>query len=295
MEFRQLRYFCVIAEEKKFTTAAKQLFIAQPALSQSIAQLEKELGVALFTRLSKGVDLTSAGELFYQYAKKTLQDRDAIIRSLSTLSAESGTLSVCVKTLPDTTVQVLLDFQARYPHISVDIIDQKSDLPDFIFSNCVDFPDKYDYVPLKTEPFYLLLSNKHPLATKEKVSITDLAQETIVLESNLEFNEIFLNYCRASGFYPQTIKVSPTWSQTPKMVLALNGYAALFQDGLFDLPDDIVVKNFAENITRTVWMGTIKSDYPPVALSLFRQYVQDHFLQVDQKLRSLNTSNLPSE
>lgn len=295
MEFRQLRYFCVIAEEKKFTTAAKQLFIAQPALSQSIAQLEKELNVELFNRMPKGVALTGAGELFYEYAKKTLQDRDAVIRSLSSLSTESGALSVCIKTLPDTSVQVLLDFQARYPHITVDITDQKADLPDFILSNCVDYPDKYDYVPLKTEPFYLLLPKSHPLAAKDQVSITDLAQETIVLESNLEFNEIFLNYCRASGFYPQNIKVSPTWSQIPKMVLAFHGYAALLQDGLFDLPENIVVKNFAENITRTVWIGTLKSEYPPVPVPLFQQYVQDHFLQVDQKLRSLNVNTIPTE
>lgn len=292
MEFRQLRYFCMIAEEKKFTTAAKQLFIAQPALSQSIAQLEKELGTPLFLRMPKGVELTDAGELFYQYATKALRDRENILHNLASLSSESGSVSICVKTVPDTSTQLLLDFQARYPNISVNIIEEKSNSPDFIISNCIDYPEQYDYTPLKTDSFYCILPATHPLAKQETVSILDLAAETIVLESNLEFNEMFLNYCRANGFYPRNIKVCPIYTQIPRMVCAYQGYAALFQDGLVNLPPTVVVKRFAENLSRTVWLNTRKSDYPPAAVNLLRTYIQEHFLPLDQRLRSLNEQGI---
>src|SRR5437870_8016590 len=72
MELRHLRYFVAIAEERSFTRAAECLWVAQPGLSTQIRRLEAELGVQLFERHTRGVDLTPAGELFLERARVTL-------------------------------------------------------------------------------------------------------------------------------------------------------------------------------------------------------------------------------
>jgi len=76
MELRHLRYFVAIAEEHSFTRAAERLWVAQPGLSTQIRRLERELGVRLFERHSRGVDLTHAGELFLERARATLAAAD---------------------------------------------------------------------------------------------------------------------------------------------------------------------------------------------------------------------------
>jgi DNA-binding transcriptional LysR family regulator len=76
MELRHLRYFVAIAEERSFTRAAERLWVAQPGLSTQIRRLEAELGVKLFERHTRGVDLTDAGELFLERARAALAAAD---------------------------------------------------------------------------------------------------------------------------------------------------------------------------------------------------------------------------
>jgi DNA-binding transcriptional LysR family regulator len=76
MELRHLRYFVAIAEERSFTRAAERLWVAQPGLSTQIRRLEAELGVKLFERHTRGVDLTPAGELFLERARLALAAAD---------------------------------------------------------------------------------------------------------------------------------------------------------------------------------------------------------------------------
>ena len=76
MELRHLRYFIAIAEERSFTGAAERLWVAQPGLSTQMRRLEAELGVQLFKRHPRGIDLTQAGELFLERARAAASAAD---------------------------------------------------------------------------------------------------------------------------------------------------------------------------------------------------------------------------
>jgi DNA-binding transcriptional LysR family regulator len=99
MELRHLRYFVAIAEERSFTRAAERLWVAQPGLSTQIRRLEGELGVRLFERHTRGVDLTEAGTLFLERARAALAAADAASSTGSDLKGGvAGTLRLGLAT-----------------------------------------------------------------------------------------------------------------------------------------------------------------------------------------------------
>lgn len=81
MELRQLRYFVAIADSGSFTKAAERVFVAQSALSHQLAQLEDELGTALFDRSRRGVELTEAGQRFFPHAVSILRQANEALAS----------------------------------------------------------------------------------------------------------------------------------------------------------------------------------------------------------------------
>jgi DNA-binding transcriptional LysR family regulator len=122
MELRHLRYFVAVAEERGFTRAAERLWVAQPGLSTQIRRLETELGVRLFDRHTRGVDLTDAGELLLERARVVLGAADiAAATGADARAGLSGTLRVGVSHGPcwsDTSV-LLRQFTVGRPQVEL--------------------------------------------------------------------------------------------------------------------------------------------------------------------------------
>src|SRR6516225_3620304 len=95
MEFRQLRYFLAVAEHLHFTEAAAHLGIAQPPLSQQILKLEREIGTPLFVRHPRRVELTEAGILLRESARRIIDDaQQALVEAQNAGRGETGRLSL---------------------------------------------------------------------------------------------------------------------------------------------------------------------------------------------------------
>lgn len=125
MNFLTLEYFIIIAEEKSFTRAAKQLFTSQQSLSEHIKKLEAELGITLFKRGSRVLALTDAGECFYRGARAILSSRDQMLSEINTLVEKSQnqlTIAVATFDTPPFLSNLLTEFSKRYPQYHVTIV-----------------------------------------------------------------------------------------------------------------------------------------------------------------------------
>lgn len=145
MNTEELKTFIFLSKVKNFTLAAEQLFIAQSTVTNRISELEKEVGKKLFTRGSKTVKLTEAGEIFLRYAERILELQSTSIEEMNALSAHSrkfligainATYEIYVKPLVDeclknnsvTSIKVMLGH-------SLDLIQQLQDnMLDMVFS-----------------------------------------------------------------------------------------------------------------------------------------------------------------
>ncbi|MFN3580544.1 MAG: LysR family transcriptional regulator [Pseudomonas sp.] len=92
MELRHLRYFMAVAQEQNFTRAAKKLFIAQPPLTRAIKQLEDEIGVELFVRKPRGLELTPGGKYFLEQARQILDKVTATVNDTRRIAQHRKTV-----------------------------------------------------------------------------------------------------------------------------------------------------------------------------------------------------------
>ena len=122
-----LRYFAAVARHGSIREAAEELHVAQSALSRQIQKLEQDFGVPLFQRHARGVELTSAGEIFLRHARSSLRQTERVRSELDALKGlRRGTINLqAIESLvPGVLPQAILRFSARHPGITFEVTDR---------------------------------------------------------------------------------------------------------------------------------------------------------------------------
>ena len=193
MEIHQLRYFVAVADEGSFSRAAAREHVAQPSLSQQIQKLEAEMDQRLFDRLSRTVVVTEAGKCMLEYARKILVEIAESRRCLDDLKHDvAGRLTIgAIPTMaPYVLPKLIGKFQSRYPKVELEILEDTTEslalrleqgtLDIAIMSSCQQSPTLEAH-SLGKEALFVLLANEHRLASKKKISWSDLKSEKFLL------------------------------------------------------------------------------------------------------------------
>lgn len=196
MELRHLRYFLAVAEELHFGRAAARVHIAQPPLSQQIRQLEEELGVQLFKRTRRMVELTDAGKVFQKESYKVLESVErGIAKARLAGRGEAGWLSVgfigssTYIVLP----AILREFQRKYPDIElvlqeIESSEQNKALQDGrIHISIARFPKpdpELIFESIYREELIGAISTNHPLSKRKLLTLSEVANEPFILFPN---------------------------------------------------------------------------------------------------------------
>lgn len=242
MELRHLRYFVAVAEELHFGRAAEKLHIAQPPLSQQIRRLEEELGVRLFERTRRRVQLTHAGHAFLEQARQTLAQAAQAVRVAR--KADQGEVGQLAVGFVDSAVYhalppVLREFRERFPQVELVLrelgaADQFQLLRDgrlhagFVRSG-IDDPALTQKM-LFDEPLMAALPRTHPLARREGVCLRDLAADPFVIfprALGAGFYDQIVSLCRKAGFSPRVVQEANEMQTIVSLVAAGIGVAVV--------------------------------------------------------------------
>jgi DNA-binding transcriptional LysR family regulator len=196
MELRHLRYFVAIAEEQSITRAAERLWVAQPGLSTQMRRLEGELGVKLFERRTRGVEVTQAGELFLQRARVAIAAAEtaaATGRDLDAGVIGSVRLAVAGGARWHLTPELLQRFSRERPGVELTVLEGhggtlwrelREGRVDALVAPAGHASPDLRTLELGSEPWVALVGSGHPLAGIGPVAGAALDGERIAISGH---------------------------------------------------------------------------------------------------------------
>jgi len=217
LEIRHIKYFLAVAEELHFRKAADKLFISQPGLSRQIKQMEEDLGMKLFQRHNRKVELTSTGEYLKHEFSRVLRELDGVLTHAQLLEKgfqgqlKLGYIGSAMQTvIPD----FLLDTRQKFPKVRFDlremdnqrqinsIINQEIDLG---FVRIDRVPRGLEMRPMFEDTFSLVLPKDHPIDKKNFKDISQLKDDPFILfdaSYSTSYYEKVMQIFDQAGFVP---------------------------------------------------------------------------------------------
>ncbi len=240
MELRHLRYFVAVAEELHFGRAARRLHLAQPPLSQQIRSLEEKLGVRLFHRTSRRVDLTAEGHLFLDHARLVLGQAARAVEMVRAVGrGEGGRLRIgfVASSLYSIVPAILRDFHHGHPKVEIRCFEmnpprqiqalRQREIDVGFVRTLVKEDDLMSHLLVK-ESLVLALPAEHPHAGGAHAQLAQFANESFVLIARANapaYYDSLINVCREAGFTPRAGQEAGEWQTVLALVAAGLGVA----------------------------------------------------------------------
>ncbi len=255
MTLRHMKIFVTVCECNSMTLAAKKLYLAQPAVSLAMSEIESYYGIKLFDRISRRIHITESGKQLLSYAKRITAEFDAMeneIKNWDSISALKIGSSVTIGTylMPDFVKQ----FSEHYPQIKVNVTVNNSDsIEQQILENELDFAliEGITHSPnIISKPFLedklvLICALDHSIAEKNAVTLEEIkSQQFLLREKGSGTREIVDSIMASHG-----IKITPTWESASTLAII---HAVMNGLGISVLPYLLVKREVSDGKIKVV-------------------------------------------
>ncbi|BBI32293.1 LysR family transcriptional regulator [Cohnella abietis] len=240
MDMRQLGYFLEVAQHASFSKASQAIHLSQPTLSKMIKNLEVELGVVLFDRSTRRVELTEAGKVVQAHAQTIINASQQLLVAVEDLTEKrKGQFTLGLPPVIGASFfpKVIADFHQLHPDIAIKIVEEGGKrieqllLEGKINLGVVVLPvDErlFEVVPIVERHLKLVLPLTHALAHREEVHLADLKNELFILfRQEFNLHDRVKEACIREGFEPQVAYESTQWDFIYELICANQGISLL--------------------------------------------------------------------
>lgn len=296
MNIERLKYFLMIVEKNSISKAAIALNMTQPPLSIAIKKFEKELGVQLFTRRSRKLELTNEGKLLYERGKELVFANELIIKELKDIKfGNSGTVTIGCSTVANLTIipEVVKRLDKINANVTIKVLEGNTafileqlklhQMDIGLVRNIFDKEDFYT-TALFTEPIYVALPPFHPLAERGSIKLEEIAHEKFLMQYTsygTGISDFILEHFQTIGMDPKIIY----WgTETLPMLNMVNNHLGItFVPSIFTkvegytLPPLVKLENFTmrANLNLVTLRDAIHTSVTEVFLRTTKEVIDD--------------------
>ncbi|WP_017548176.1 LysR substrate-binding domain-containing protein [Salinicoccus carnicancri] len=290
MELRHLKYFQTVSSNLHFSEAAKELNISQPPLSKQIKQLEEELGVRLFNRTNRRVELTEAGVYFSHSCKfvmNLLEKEIEITRKIH--EGQLGTItlgfsgSVVYSILPT----VIKELKKNQPNLNL-VVEQhtSSEQEKYILNGNIHVGmlvppvknEKIETLLIKEEGFLVVVPKGHFIEQyQEPIDLENVKDLNFIMtpeSSGKGYYDSIITLCKSAGFYPNIVQNAQEQQTIITLVASELGVAIVPESTASIINEDVVFKRIKQQHKKTTALAWHKDSQSP-SVKIFTELVRD--------------------
>lgn len=289
MNYKQLKYFQVLARTEHMTKSAELLFITQPTLSRAVSELEKELNIPLFEKQGRNIKLTKYGEIFLKYVDQSLSELYIGINTINNItSTEKGNIDLAFIYTAGTEFmpQLIKDFKEYKKNITFSfkqsntkniISGLKKGMHDIAFCSKIDDEEDIEFIKIVKQDIVLITPKGHPLSTYKKLSIKDIKPYPFLTFNNQSGLRPFINYLFAKANIKPNIICEFEEEHTLISFVCCNfGVAIVPKIKALNLYDIEVVDIDDYGFSRYIYLAYVKNRYISPTNKIFIDYVKSY-------------------
>lgn len=255
MDIHKLKAFIDLTQTLSYTETAEHLFTTQGNISKQILAVEKELGVELFYRKHRKIQLTEAGKITLPFAQEIVEQFERLQETVNDYKEETNLLLhiYTIPTMPSYHgFEEITNFLKVHPEVKIQLTESESfelfptpleGRNHIVFARKFDEnPDIWEWLRTEQDQFVAVLSKEHPLAYKKELELTDLAQENFLLlgkETNLY--QPVIDLCHQVGFEPEITYEGTRIDLILTMIASRLGITIAMEKSVVNLLNDKVV------------------------------------------------------